>query len=1020
MINFGSFVNFCNRKKKIQFCCCLFAIGLVISEVLYFRKFDIVIKRFVRKSATTNDGEPASILISGGLGTLGTSLSAALIKSGYHIVVLDVHKDTDRFLEALTYQNIDRKRVRIFNGDIRDYSVIQAIHQKHRRLLGLIHLAGVSREDWCHENVDDCSQINVNGTALFLQGIRALFSQGNEKPWLLYISSYLVYGHGIVNEKTPTKPDSHYGWTTLKAENVIKSFTNDFSSIMLLRIGEAYGSVFDHPDRTIPYFVRRAIAHHPIPFVETNVFRSYVHIFDVVERCVQWIGKAKAVDFFSWRSNVVTSLLKGNPVDRYSLLKSIVRITQSRSVILMPNSTVPEYSVKMIRTKLDYILSYDNIEDGLRQYLGDIRKRDLSVARAIYLRECALKATKSIDLSNCTLLMYTDLMSLTMLTCARDSPLKLTKDFSPSFRFISANGQRTLGIPSYYIQCINASGDYLDVFDHTVVASNDPFPFYVSYEPERGSMALLVHLENDPKNFYMVQSDGSLRYWDQREHPYFLSTFSCDRMNQLSASGMRDPLLTKRRELSWMSAPGKWSNRCYRLKTYLSGTDQTASNSTSPASKRPLCDRDCSLFTGCVQVHDCRCVSDRCPEKKFYPYHPLNYSTMSASVRRHRARSTMNVSERTIPFEFALQQHWRSFYRNASMPRIHVLDAPSALLPNYGDTRRSQVNQKYCFNADHIILTGLKNTSVAVRDAELVIVPFFHGFYWHYCGMQHETLITLVNNLTVLASKRIAAANSTARIVFILTYDHGGCLPLVWDQIDLVRYSLNYEIPALMNAHILQMSGDYNTNCYYPNKDVVIPPFTCLTPALLSNFSDVRRVKNVLDRKAFAFFKGSVWGSGLATRARLSCPSLWPKTWNRTTCIQHYYNNSDYLSTLNEARFCLMVAGTAGWATRLIDAAYAGCLPVFIMSSTHFPFEDILDYEKFSIYVPEDRLDTIEATLLSYRDSELLSKQEYLLLVRNVFIYEDYHSSGEDLRQKKGPLFFTLLSLRMRLTLPLS
>ena len=151
-----------------------------------------------------------------------------------------------------------------------------------------------------------------------------------------------------------------------------------------------------------------------------------------------------------------------------------------------------------------------------------------------------------------------------------------------------------------------------------------------------------------------------------------------------------------------------------------------------------------------------------------------------------------------------------------------------------------------------------------------------------------------------------------------------------------------------------------------------------------------------------------------------SCRNLWPKTWNRTTFIQTYYNNSNYLTTLNEARFCLIVAGTSGWSPRLIDAVYAGCLPVFIMSTTHFPFEDILDYEKFSIYIPEDQLDMIEDALLRYGDSELLSKQKYLVLVRNVFVFKDYGSSVEDLRQKNGPLFFTLLSLRMRLMLPLT
>ena len=92
------------------------------------------------------------------------------------------------------------------------------------------------------------------------------------------------------------------------------------------------------------------------------------------------------------------------------------------------------------------------------------------------------------------------------------------------------------------------------------------------------------------------------------------------------------------------------------------------------------------------------------------------------------------------------------------------------------------------------------------------------------------------------------------------------------------------------------------------------------------------------------------------------------------------FNKSNYLTTLNQRRFCLTVAGISGWSPRLIDTVYAGCLLVFIMSSTHFPFEDILDCEKFSIHIPEDQLYMIKDSLLRYGDSELLSKQKYLVL----------------------------------------
>jgi hypothetical protein len=47
---------------------------------------------------------------------------------------------------------------------------------------------------------------------------------------------------------------------------------------------------------------------------------------------------------------------------------------------------------------------------------------------------------------------------------------------------------------------------------------------------------------------------------------------------------------------------------------------------------------------------------------------------------------------------------------------------------------------------------------------------------------------------------------------------------------------------------------------------------------------------------------------------------------------------------------------------------WAGCIPVLVISYTHFPYSDIIDYSKFAVFVAENELDKIEETLLAIPD----------------------------------------------------
>lgn len=51
------------------------------------------------------------------------------------------------------------------------------------------------------------------------------------------------------------------------------------------------------------------------------------------------------------------------------------------------------------------------------------------------------------------------------------------------------------------------------------------------------------------------------------------------------------------------------------------------------------------------------------------------------------------------------------------------------------------------------------------------------------------------------------------------------------------------------------------------------------------------------------------------------------------------------------SKFCLNIAGDTPSSNRLFDAIASHCVPVIISDDIELPFEDVIDYSKFCIFV---------------------------------------------------------------------
>lgn len=159
-------------------------------------------------------------------------------------------------------------------GDIRNATALSSVFTPD--VVGVIHLAAVSRVLWCLENEADCWDVNERGTQMVVDGLAELNRRDGGKRWFVLASSREVYGDAKDNE--PIKEDAEktpaniYGASKLAAEVVIEKHlqrakqhrSSGSIHFIALRLSNVYGGVYDHLERLVPSIVTQALSHQVI------------------------------------------------------------------------------------------------------------------------------------------------------------------------------------------------------------------------------------------------------------------------------------------------------------------------------------------------------------------------------------------------------------------------------------------------------------------------------------------------------------------------------------------------------------------------------------------------------------------------------------------------------------------------------------------------------------------------------------------------------------------------------------
>jgi len=239
-----------------------------------------------------------SILVTGGLGYIGSHTSVALIERGYKVFIIDDLSNSSidvlKRIEKITNTYPD-----FFKLDLTNSSAVKEFFKKNNNFDGIIHFAAKKSVDESVRNPLDYYHNNI-------QSLINILVHLNINAKFIFSSSCTVYGQADklpITEQTPLKKaESPYGNTKKICENILEDKTkieSEFSTVILRYfnpIGAHPSSLIGEDPRNIPQNLVPIITQFAIgklkkfavfgddyPTRDGTCIRDYIHIMDLAD-----------------------------------------------------------------------------------------------------------------------------------------------------------------------------------------------------------------------------------------------------------------------------------------------------------------------------------------------------------------------------------------------------------------------------------------------------------------------------------------------------------------------------------------------------------------------------------------------------------------------------------------------------------------------------------------------------------------------------------------------------------------
>ena len=266
-----------------------------------------------------------TIVVTGGLGFIGSNLIGLLIEQNYNVINIDKISYSSNFYNVKEFKN--NKNYKFYKCDINNQKKISFIFNKYKPI-GIFNLAAETHVDRSIDSPYSFIKSNVIDFFNFLECFKK-YSKKNPKTKLIHISTDEVYGdvlRGRSRENDSYLPSSPYAASKAASDHLLRSYVRTYKiPAIITNCSNNYGPK-QHPEKLIPKIIFNITKNRKLPLYGNGKnSREWIYVKDHCAALIKVFKKGKIGEFYNIGSNKNLTNIK--------IIKSLLKIAKTKIII---------------------------------------------------------------------------------------------------------------------------------------------------------------------------------------------------------------------------------------------------------------------------------------------------------------------------------------------------------------------------------------------------------------------------------------------------------------------------------------------------------------------------------------------------------------------------------------------------------------------------------------------------------------------------------------------------------------